>query len=92
MTSRGVLDKLELALVELEYAMADYYYGVASFAEIKDIAGLSQLQAKLAKANEAVLAAFALVSKAKAISRARGSVTPRDSRAPTARELQTGAK
>jgi hypothetical protein len=88
-TSHRVLDKLELALVELEYAMADYYYGMASLGEIKDIARLTKLQAKLAAANEAVLAAFALVSKAKLTPRPRRRVTLS---ASTTRELQTSAK
>ena len=92
MTSRRVLDKLELALVELEYAMADYYYGVASLGEIKDISRLSQLQAKLAVANEAVLVAFALVSKAKSAPPPNRRLAPGESPAPTADELQSGTK
>lgn len=78
--------------MELEYAMADYYYGVAALGEVKDIARLAKLQAKLAAANEAVLAAFALVSKAKSSPRPRRRAIPSNSRATTSRELQLGVK
>ena len=71
--------------------MADYYHGVASLGEIKDLARLTQLQGKLAAANEAVLAAFVLVSKAKAAPRPRRRIAANEAGGTAVRELQ-GAK
>jgi len=57
MKSKAALDSLELALIELEYASADFHHRRASLGPGDGIIDLRALEAKLMSAQRAVLAA-----------------------------------
>lgn len=67
----GVVERLEVALIELEYASADFAHSRADAAEELDVVVLNQVAVKLSAAHRAMQLAMQVLGDKRASERSR---------------------